>query len=117
MGLSPPIMSDIFRLSENSFYNLRCGVTVNRRNIRTSKFGFETVSTIGAILWNDLPAELKNAESLKNFKQKIKLWSPNGCPCKICRKFIKRLGTYNIKNQKKKFFLINFKAFKKRNFQ
>ena len=92
MGLSPPIMSDIFSLSENSSYNLRCGVTVNRRNIRTSKFGFETVSTIGAILWNDLPAELKNAESLKIFKQKIKLWSPNDCPCKICRKFIKNLG-------------------------
>ena len=69
MDLSPPIMSDIFSLSENSSYNLRSGVTVNRRKIRTSKFGFETVSTIGAILWNDLPAELKNAESLKIFKQ------------------------------------------------
>ena len=61
MGLSSPIMSNIFKLSENGSYNLRCGVTVNKRNIRTSKFGFETVSTIGAILWNDLPAELKNA--------------------------------------------------------
>ena len=73
MGLSPPIMSNIFRLSESSSYNLGCGVTMNRRNIRTNKSGFETVSTIGAILWNDLPAELKNAESLKTFKQKIKL--------------------------------------------
>ena len=91
MGLSPPIMSDIFSLSENSSYNLRCGATVNRRNIRTSKVGCETVSTIGVILWNDFPDELKNAESLKLFKQKIKLWSPNGCPCKICRKFIKNL--------------------------
>ena len=50
MGLSPAIMTDISSLSENSSYNLRCGVTVNRRNIRTSKFGFETVITIGAIL-------------------------------------------------------------------
>ena len=57
---------------------------MNRRNIRTSRFGFETVSIIGAILWNDLPVELKNAESLKTFKQKIKLWSLNNCPCKIC---------------------------------
>ena len=91
MGLSPPIMSDIFSLSENSPYNLRCGVTVNRRNIRTSKFGFENISTIWAILWNGLPVELKNAESLKTFKQKIKLWSPNDCPCKICEKFVKDL--------------------------
>ena len=76
---------------------------VNRRNIRTSKFGFETVSKIGAILWNDLPAELKTAESLKIFKQKIKLWVPNGCPCKICRKFIKNLRyTLHQKPKKKK---------------
>ena len=74
------------------------------------KLGFETVSTIGDIFWNDLPVELKNAESLKNFKQKIKLWSPNDCPCKICRKFIKIWVTYNIKNQKKKFFSISFKT-------
>ena len=56
-------------LSENSSDNLRCDVTMNRPNIKTSKFGFETVSTIGTILWNDLSAELKNAESLKIFKK------------------------------------------------
>ena len=67
MGIFPPIMSDIFSLSENSPYNLNSGVTMNRRNIRWSKFGFETVSAIGAILWNDLPAGLKNAENLKFF--------------------------------------------------
>ena len=83
----PPIMSDISSLSENSSHNLRSGI-----NVRASKFSFETISTIGAILWNDLPAELKNAESLKTFRQKIKLWSPNNYVCKICRKFIKNLG-------------------------
>ena len=87
MFLSPPIMSDISSLSENSSYNLRSGI-----NVRASKFSFETISTIGAILWNDLPAELKNAESLKTFRQKIKLWSPNNYVCKICRQFIKNLG-------------------------
>ena len=30
MGLSPPIMSDIFSLSQNISYNLRSGVPVNR---------------------------------------------------------------------------------------
>ena len=37
ISVSPPIMSDIFSLGENSFYNLRFGVTMNRRNIGTSK--------------------------------------------------------------------------------
>ena len=48
-GLSPPIMSGIFSLSENSSYSLRRGATVNRRNVRTSEFGFKTVSTIATI--------------------------------------------------------------------
>ena len=39
IGFSPPMMSDIFSLSENSSYNLMCGATVNRRNIRTGKSG------------------------------------------------------------------------------
>ena len=101
MFLSPPIMSDISSLSENSSYNLRSGI-----NVRASKFSFETISTIGAILWNDLPAELKNAESLKTFRQKIKLWSPNNYVCKICRKFIKKIGIHiTSKPPAKKMFL------------
>ena len=43
MGLSPPIMFDIFSLSENSSYSLRSSVAMSRRNIRSSKFGFETL--------------------------------------------------------------------------
>ena len=50
MDLSHAIMSDNFSLNESSSYNLRSGVTVNRQNIKTRKFGFETVNTIGAIL-------------------------------------------------------------------
>ena len=45
MGLSPPIMNEILNLDKNASYNLRSGVTVTRRNIRTSKFGFETITT------------------------------------------------------------------------
>ena len=82
MCLSSPIMNDIFSLSENNSYNRRSGVTVNRRNIRTSKIGFETVSTIGVILQNDLPAELENAESLKVFQQQISNLEVDGCPSK-----------------------------------
>ena len=101
MFLSPPIMSDISSLSENSSYNQRSVI-----NVRASKFSFETISTIGAILWNDLPAELKNAESLKTFRQKIKLWSPNNYVCKICRKFLKKIGIHiTSKPPAKKMFL------------
>lgn len=44
MGLSPAIMNDIITL--NAFCNL--SVTVTRRSIKTNKFGFDTISKIGA---------------------------------------------------------------------
>ena len=88
MGLSPPIMNE----EENASYNLRSGVTVTRRNIRTNKFGFETITTIGAVLWQNLPNDIKNSDSLNIFKHRIKQWTPDNCPCKICRNFIKNLG-------------------------
>ena len=58
MGLSPPIMNDILTLNENASYNLRSGVTVTRRNIRTNKFGCETITTIRAVLWRNLPNDI-----------------------------------------------------------
>ena len=72
MGLSPPIMNDILTLDQKVSYNLRSGVTVTRRNIRTNKFGFETISTIGAVLWRNLPNDIKNSDSLNIFKHRIK---------------------------------------------
>ena len=92
MGLSPPIMNDILTLDENASNNLSSGVTVTRRNIRTNKFGFETITTIGAVLWQNLPNDIKNSDSLNIFKHRIKQWTPDNCPCKICRNFIKNLG-------------------------
>ena len=48
-------------------FNLRSGVTVTRRNIRTNKFGFEAISAIGAVLWGNLPNDIKNSDSLNIF--------------------------------------------------
>ena len=77
---------------ENASYNLRSGVTVTRRNIRTNKFGFETISTVGAVLRRNLPNDVKNSDSLNIFNHRIKEWTPDNCPCKICRNFIENLA-------------------------
>ena len=48
---SSPTMNDILTLDQNASYNLNSGITVTRRNIRKNKFGFEIISTTGAVLW------------------------------------------------------------------
>ena len=59
-------MNDILNLDENASYNIRSGVTVARGNIRTNKFDFETITTIGAVLWRNLPNDKKNSDSLNS---------------------------------------------------
>ena len=67
IGLSPPVMSDIFSLNQNSSYNITSGVSMSKRNVRTNKLVLRLLIQFGAILWNDLPAELKHMESLNTF--------------------------------------------------
>ena len=43
------------------------GATLTRRNIRRNKFGFETISIIGAVLWGNLPNDMKNSDNLNIF--------------------------------------------------
>ena len=64
MGMFTPIMNDILTLDQNASYNLRSGVTVPRRYIRTNKFGFETICTIGTVLRQNVPKDIKNSDSL-----------------------------------------------------
>ena len=92
MGLSLSIRNDILTLNQNSFYNLRFGIKVTNRNTRKAKFGFEIISTIGAVLWEDLSKSIQKSDSLNNFKHKIKQWTPDKCPCSIFRYFIMKLG-------------------------
>ena len=64
-------MNDIIPFDQNDSYNLRPGLTVTRRNMRTNKFGFETVSTTGSFnskKFQKIPSNLKNRASLNVFK-------------------------------------------------
>ena len=55
----PEIMKEIFIFHENPPYNLRIGKHLTRRNIRTTHYGIETISNLGAKIWVLLPEEIK----------------------------------------------------------
>ena len=94
-GISPTIMNEIFQFFENPVYELRSGVHLPGRNSRTVFFGTESIINLGAKLWNMVPENIKSSESLNVFKSKIKHWSPNHCPCRICKTYIGQVGFIN----------------------
>ena len=50
------------------------------------------VSNLGAKLLDILPQNIKKAESIQDFKKKIKFWTPLNSPCKSCKTYIANVG-------------------------
>ena len=46
-----------------------------------SYFGTESISSLAPKVW-----EIKNAKSLDIFKEKIKLWTTDKYPCRLCKR-------------------------------
>ena len=91
-NLSNNLMLDIFRV-KYSDYNL-CGGNNNFicENIKTVNYGSETISFLGPKIWELIPDDIRNSESLNIFKKNINQWIPASCPCKLCKVYIENLG-------------------------
>ena len=77
-GYAPPIMDNFFIFRENT-HNLRNFQIILNENKKTVRYGSETISYRTPLLWANLPEEYKLANSLKEFKSKIKLWTCDTC--------------------------------------
>ena len=42
-----------------------------------------------------VPVNIKSYESLNVFKSKIRYWTPNHCPCRICKAYIGQVDFVN----------------------
>ena len=95
-SLSSEIMKEVFIFQENENYNLRSGTHLMNRNIHTAHFGTDTITNLGPKIWKLVPDEIKNASSLLVFKSRIKTWTTDNCPCRLCKTFVKDLGFIEV---------------------
>ena len=91
-NLSPVIVQDTFRVNREAFYNLRCNNEFQTINVRTVRYGTESLSFLANKIWSIIPIDIKNAPTLKLFKEKIKLWRTNNCPCRLCKTYVQQVG-------------------------
>ena len=90
-GLSPPLLNEVF-VERNCNYNLRGNNFLNRRRVNSVRYGTESVSFLAPKIWDILPKEIKNSETLNAFKAKIKNWVPQECPCRLCKTYVSQVG-------------------------
>ena len=90
-GLSPPIMNEVFQTNDCP-YDLRNPRILASKHKSTIKYGINTIAFRGSQIWQNIPLEIRNSESLSLFKSNIKQIQSITCSCKICRSFIANLG-------------------------
>ena len=107
-GIAPQIMNKVFPRNCTLNYNLRCHPEFASRGINTVHYGSESLSflgpkiwemlpvDLGRKIWEMLPVDLKNSDSLDSFKSGIKNWRPQECPCRLCKRYIHRVGFTQI---------------------
>ena len=83
-------MNEIFTVKENARYHSKQAFVT--RNVRTVHHGTETLSYLGPKIWLILPNDIKKSTTLQEFKAKIKRWKPVGCPCRLCKVYIDKVG-------------------------
>ena len=90
-NMSPTIMNRVFSATTHT-YNLRNDTKLRTFNVKTVKYGTETIRFRGPKIWELVPEAIKFSQSLEEFKIKIKQWKPIGCTCKLCKQYIPNLG-------------------------
>ena len=95
-NIGPSLLNDIFKVTEYQGPNLRNKGEFVRPSISSVHFGENSLKFLGAKIWDIVPQEFKDVDTVDRFKVLIKKWEPKLCPCRLCKTYIQRLGFVNI---------------------
>ena len=82
-GISPPLLNEAF-VPLQCNYDLRGNNFLERRRVKSVIYGTESISSLTPKIWEILPNEIKDSDTLQIFKAKIKKWVLVECPCRLC---------------------------------
>ena len=90
-GISPPLLNEVFVPRQCNF-NLRGNNLLERRRVKSVRYGTESILFLAPKIWDILPNEIKDSDILQIFKAKIKKWVPVECPCRLCKIYLPQVG-------------------------
>ena len=89
--IAPLPIQELFTEHTN-LYDLRSERSWDISKVNTVHFGTETIRFRGPKTWEMLPCNIKESETLQEFKTKIKQWKPKDCTCRLCKTYIHNVG-------------------------
>ena len=91
-AIAPMITVNVFCPNPENHYNLRNHRDFRVPFARTVYHGTESISFLGPKIWDIVPAQLKQNQSLNSFKKSIRKWVPQDCPGRLFKRYIGGIG-------------------------
>ena len=91
-GLSPEIVNELFQFREQIPFELRQRPQFQIPWVHSVFSGTESLKFLGPKICALLPNEMKQTDCLGKFRNAIKQWKPTSCPCRLCKRYINRIG-------------------------
>ena len=73
-------------------YNTRQNTQFLREKVNSTTYGLESIRILGPKIWELLPQSMKLIDNINLFKDKIKRWKVEDCPCKLCKVYVQGVG-------------------------
>ena len=81
---NPSFLHEIFTVKKSG-HDLRRGEQLALPSTKTVKFGIQSLSFVGSLLWDRLPKDVKKSATFEIFKDKLRLLPIKFCTCPICK--------------------------------
>ena len=88
---SAPLMSELFYQKVNH-YDLRVPYEFSIPNVNRVFHGQASIRYLGPLIWQLLPSEFKDLNTVSASKAAIRNWKPSKCPCRLCKTYIENVG-------------------------
>ena len=89
--ISPPLLNEVFEPRQCN-YELRRNNFLERRKVKSVRYGTESILSLAPKIWDISPNEIKDTDNLQIFKPKVKKWVPGECPCRLCKIYLPQVG-------------------------
>ena len=81
--INPPFLNGIIKPKE-TYINLRISNLLTLPKVSTKSWGLHSFVYRGSRLWNSLPDDIKESETVNSFKRKLMKCDKLSCACKLC---------------------------------
>ena len=91
-GMASELIKELILPSRQHRYELQNNPDFAVPIVKSVQKGLQSLGYLGPKIWELLPIEIKETETLLQFKVKIKKRHPQNCPCHLCKIHLQNVG-------------------------